>query len=252
MEVLRDRAREKGATLVEVGDEEVEAWEGVEGARLQGPFQKYNMALAVHAAREHLLKTGVKLEGKFGTDEWSLSDIPPKFVKGLKEASLRGRCEILTDKDGIQWHLDGAHTDDSLAGVGQWFGGKTGGEDGVRVLVFNQQERDVAGLLRALLAGAQGEAGTKPVFTHAIFTRNEEQKPEGEDRDLSAQTKAQETMRDIDTATSTVVENAVQPAVEYVRELASQANKDGKSCKVLVTGSFHLVGAVLKTIDHVE
>jgi folylpolyglutamate synthase len=247
MEVLRARAREKGATLVEVADEEVERWEGVDGARLQGPFQKYNMALAVYAAREHLLRAGVALEGRFGTDEWSLSDIPAEFVKGLRGAALRGRCEVLRDGNGIEWHVDGAHTDDSLAGVGRWFAGRAR-EDGVRVLVFNQQERDPAPLLRALLAGAQGH-----VFTHAIFTRNEEQGPAGgENRDLSTQAKAKETMRAVEPTTETRVCDAVQPAVEQVRQIAARAAQDGKPCQVLVTGSFHLVGAVLKTIGPVE
>ncbi|KAK4153332.1 folylpolyglutamate synthase [Chaetomidium leptoderma] len=249
MEVLRTRAKEKGATLVEVTDDEVEQWGGVDGAKLQGPFQKYNMALAVYAAREHLLKTGVKLEGRFGSDEWSLKDLPAEFVTGLKEAALRGRCEILEDKDGIEWHVDGAHTDDSLSGVGRWFASRTSKVD-VRVLVFNQQERDPAPLLRALLVGAQG-TGSRPAFTHAIFTRNEEQKPTAtEERDLSVQTRALETMRDVDSVTEAVAQNAVQPAVEQVRHIAAQAG--GKPCKVLVTGSFHLVGAMLKIIDHAE
>jgi folylpolyglutamate synthase len=206
------------------------------------------MALAVYAAREHLLRTGVRLEGRFGTEEWSLSDIPPEFVKGLKEAALRGRCEVVQDRDGTEWHVDGAHTDDSLAGVGGWFAGRAS-DDSVRVLVFNQQERDPAPLLRALLAGQ----GARPVFTHAIFTRNEEQPPaKGEDRDVSTQTRAEETMRAVDATTETKVCNAVQPAVEHVRQIAAQASRDGKTCKVLVTGSFHLVGAVLKAIGHVE
>jgi folylpolyglutamate synthase len=247
MEVLRARAKEKGAVLVEVTDSEVERWGGVEGARLQGPFQKYNMALAVYVAREHLLQTGVKFEGRFGTDEWSLNDIPPEFVKGLKQAALRGRCEIFKDEDRIEWHVDGAHTDDSLAGVGKWFAGRAHGDE-VRVLVFNQQERDPAPLLRALLAGIKD--GT--AFTHAIFTRNDEQKSEGEDRDLSVQIRAQETMREVDGTTETTVQDAVQPTIEQVKSIAAQARKDGKTCKVLVTGSFHLVGAVLKLIDHVE
>lgn len=253
MEVLRERAKEKGATLVEVGDEEVERWEGVEGARLQGPFQKYNMALAVYAAREHLIRTGVKFEGRFGTDEWELGDIPEEFVRGLRGASLRARCEVLMDVEGVEWCLDGAHTEDSLAGVGRWFAGRVEAEDGLRVLVFNQQERDVAVLLRALMAGTQEGPKVAPVFTHAIFTRNEERKPaEGETRDLSAQDKAQETMQSIDASTVTATETAVEASVEYVRKVATQAKRDGKACKVLVTGSFHLVGAVLKSINHVE
>jgi folylpolyglutamate synthase len=207
------------------------------------------MALAVYAAREHLLRTGVEL-GRFGTEEWSLSDIPAEFVNGLKEAALRGRCEVLKDADGIEWHVDGAHTDDSLAGVGRWFAGKA--RDGLRVLVFNQQERDPAPLLRALLAGAQH--GGSPTFTHAIFTRNEEHRPaEGESRDTSVQNKAADTMREVEQFTEITVYNAVQPAVEQVRAIMAQATRqDGRPCKVLVTGSFHLVGAVLKTIDNVE
>ncbi|KAL2192311.1 Mur ligase [Corynascus similis CBS 632.67] len=255
MEVLRERAREKGAVLVEVADEEVKRWGGVDGARLQGPFQKYNMAVAVHAAREHLLQIGVELEGRFGTDEWSLSDIPPEFVKGLREASLRGRCEVLRDAEGIEWHVDGAHTDDSLAGVGRWFAGRMGdtqNDNSVRVLLFNQQERDPGPLLKALLSGAQ--KGSRSTFSHAIFTRNEEQGPTaGEERDLSTQSKAQAIMQAVDATTVTAVHSAVRPAVEHIRNIAAEARKEGKSCMVLATGSFHLVGAVLKTIeDHVE
>ncbi|KAL2131894.1 hypothetical protein VTI74DRAFT_4479 [Chaetomium olivicolor] len=252
MEVLRQRAREKGAVLVEVGDEEVERWDGVEGARLQGPWQKFNMALAVYAAREHLLRMGVRFEGRFGTEEWQLADIPEEFVKGLREAALRGRCEVFKDEQGVEWHVDGAHTDDSLAGVGRWFAGRAK-EDGVRVLVFNQQERDPSGLLRALLAGAQSAAGGMPLFTHAVFTRNEEQQPTGgESRDLSVQTKAQETMAEVNSATATIVHDSVQKTVDHVRDIAAQAKQNGKPCQVLVTGSFHLVGAILKNIDRFE
>ncbi|KAL2255918.1 hypothetical protein VTK26DRAFT_2484 [Humicola hyalothermophila] len=250
MAVLRARAREKGATLVEVGNEEVEAWDGVEGARLGGPFQKHNMALAVYAAREHLLRAGIRFEGRFGTDEWTLDDIPPEFVKGLRETTLRGRCEVFTDKDGIEWHLDGAHTEDSLAGVGRWFVGRNQDEHDARILIFNQQERDVVVLLKALMAGAQEGAKVHPVFTHAVFTRNEERKPaDGESRDLSAQEKARETMQNISATTVATTETAAEPSLEYVRKLAARAKQDGKACKVLVTGSFHLVGAVLETIS---
>ncbi|KAH6633965.1 Mur ligase [Chaetomium sp. MPI-SDFR-AT-0129] len=264
MEVLRQRARERGAELVEVGDEEVERWGGVAGARLEGPFQKYNMALAVYAAREHLVRCGVEFEGRFGTEEWELGDIPEGFVRGLRKASLRGRCEVVREEvdDGnggvvINWHVDGAHTDDSLAGVGKWFAERTKRDDGdgdgdgktERVLVFNQQERDPGPLLKALLSGAgQG------LFNHAIFTRNDENNPPAGSGqvDLAKQTTAQQTMNEVDTAAHTSVQDSVQGTVEQVRRIAADAKKNGKTCDVLVTGSFHLVGAVLRTIDHVE
>ena len=117
--------------------------------------------------------------------------------------------------------------------------------------MFNQQERDTEVLLSALLAGAAQEG--RPAFTHAIFTRNEEQPPaEGEERDLAVQNKGEQTMGALSPATETAVYNAVAPAVEYARRIVAQAASDGKPCKVLVTGSFHLLGGVLRIIDHDE
>ncbi|KAL1837388.1 hypothetical protein VTJ49DRAFT_3947 [Mycothermus thermophilus] len=243
MEVLRKRAREKGAEeLVVVSDDQVEDWEGVESARLQGPFQKRNMALAVAAAREHLLRTGVVLEGRFGTDEWKLGDMPEEFRRGLQEAGLRARGEVIVDEEsGIEWHVDGAHTDDSLAGVGRWFKDRAG-DGAVKVLLFNQQDRNPGPLLRALLG-----SGVK--FDHAVFTRNDEASTGG---DLSVQEALAETMKELEPQVTTAVYDAVQPAVEHIRRLAAQAKEDSKPCKVLATGSFHLAGPVLKAIGQDE
>ncbi|KAK0630202.1 Mur ligase [Bombardia bombarda] len=261
MRVLRERAREKGVKeLVEVCDGDVERWKGVEGARLEGPFQKRNMALAVAAAREHLMKMGVRFEGSFGEEGYALDEMPAEFERGLREAELRGRCEVYKDGEGVEWFIDGAHTVDSIAGVGQWFAGKSksstiGDSDGVRVLLFNQQERDPTMLLGALLTAANKEAGAAaPAFTHAIFTRNEETAPTKDEpeRDLAVQTKGRDTLQTFGSGTEAVILNAVQPSAKLIRNIARQAKKDDKTCKVLVTGSFHLVGAVLKTIDHVE
>ncbi|KAK3393857.1 Mur ligase [Podospora didyma] len=249
MGVLRDRAREKGCELREVRDEDVEAWKGVDGARLEGPFQRYNMALAVVAARQHLMSLGVKFEGEFGRDGYSLDATPEEFVVGLREASLRGRCETFVNGKGVEWFADGAHTEDSLAGVGEWFAGKIKGDDNVvPVLVFNQQDRDPVVLLTALMAAAQNEVGGgKAVFKHAIFTRNEEKAVN--EPDLVVQQKACETLRNLSPDTEATIQTSVQPSVELVRAIAQQAREDGKTCKVLVTGSFHLVGAILKTVD---
>ncbi|EGS17056.1 putative folylpolyglutamate protein [Thermochaetoides thermophila DSM 1495] len=259
MEVLRGRAREKGAQLVEVEDSFIEGWSGLPGTtegsegKRSNPFLKQNVALAVHAAREHLLRSGITLPERFASPDWTMASLPEEFIRGLQKAIrapvLRGRFETYTDSQGKTWFLDGAHTTDSLAGVGRWFASEIGEgyEDEVRVLVFNQQDRDVGGLLRAVYEGAkEGYQGKSRVFTHAVFTRNEEEQSgkEGE-RDLSVQKKAEETMKALDEGTITEVFDAVKPAVEYIKDLAKQ----GRACKVLVTGSFHLVGPVLRTIN---
>ncbi|KAM7198247.1 folC protein [Naviculisporaceae sp. PSN 640] len=268
MEVLRQRADEKGATLEVVDDNDVESWWGgqvgrevAREARLQGPFQKYNMALAAKAAREHLLRIGVPLDSEQSlfAREGKLEELPEKFVSGLKKASLRGRCEVLKEEN-IEWFVDGAHTEDSLRGVGEWFAGKvrsSDGEDEVWILLFNQQDRDPGVLVRSLLAGV-GADEKRPVFTHAIFTRNEEFAPSLEEgpRDLLVQEKTQTAFQQVvgsgeeaGVRVEMWTEEAVGPSLELVRKIIAQKGKEGKARgKVLVTGSFHLVGAVLNNI----
>lgn len=260
MKVLRGRAAEKSATLVEVLDAKVNAWEGVEDARLKGGFQKLNMALAVAAAREHLSKLGHKFEGPFAGEEYMLRDMPAEFYEGLKDASLRGRCEVIRDEEnGIEWYLDGAHTDESLEAAGQWFGHAVGRPDGRKVLpvlVFNQQERDAQHLLMVLLKSLKpvSTSGCDP-FELAIFCRNEEKSPaRGEpERDLSVQ-EANETLLRSFTGEkcATRTEDSVKPALETILDTARDLKPQGATTKVLVTGSFHLVGAVIKNIEHVE
>ena len=247
MQVLRDRAEERETELVEIPDERVDEWSGVPDARLQGPFQKFNMALAAAAAREHLLRLGVPIQGDFGAAGFPLAAMPSYFVAGLRTASIRGRSEIFHDKDSVEWFLDGAHTADSMEGVGEWFATRAGGQDAFRVLVFNQQDRNAPALLLSLLKNLSGQ------FHAAVFTRNEETAPkDGEpSRDLDVQKSCAEAMKEFD-GTHATVQNAVSSTVEAVRQLTAKARQEGKTCKVLVTGSLHLIGPVIRNLDNVE
>ncbi|KAK5657009.1 hypothetical protein OQA88_3533 [Cercophora sp. LCS_1] len=212
LEVIRERGREKGAE-VEVVRGEVK----VDGARLAGPWTGENMKLAVEAAREHLRKRGVVIE-----------DVPEEFKTGLREAMLRGRCEVLRDSE-IEWFVDGAHTVDSLEGVGRWFAEETKGNDAIRVLVFNQQERNTAALLGALFKGAKEGLGRDQIFSHAILARNDEQPAkDGEQRDLAIQAGAKELILTLSQGTLASVHDSVPSAVEKVRAIAAQAQEDGK------------------------
>ncbi|KAI1822596.1 FolC bifunctional protein [Xylaria intraflava] len=266
MRVLRRRAEEKGATLVEVEDGDVERWGGVpaggEGAGyLEGGFQKYNQALAVLAAREHLRvlaseAAGSEAEGTAVDAKERLEDIPSSFTSALQYARLRGRCETREDERApATWLIDGAHTVESLAEVARWFVGKIN-EDTKTILIFNQQDRDAPRLVRELLAGI--EAGISPstvdgrrrqLFAHAIFTRNDlEPRREAEpERDLSVQQATATALRAASPTTPTSVLDNVMDAVAEARGLA-YGNKDGKTT-VLVTGSLYLVGALLRTLE---
>ncbi|KAI1430828.1 FolC bifunctional protein [Xylaria sp. CBS 124048] len=265
MRVLRQRAEEKGATLVEVEDGEVELWGGVRpGGKgvgfLEGDFQKYNQALAVRAAREHLRVLAPEAGGSGAKDstimsEERLEDIPSSFISALQYARLRGRCETREDEQApITWLIDGAHTAESLAVVAQWFVGKVD-KNTETVLLFNQQDRDAAKLVHGLLANIEAGFSKRLVdgekrffFTHAIFTRND-QEPRQEleqERDLAVQRAAAGAFGAASPLTSTSVFDNVADAVAEARKLA---NGNDRTTTVLATGSLYLVGSLLHVLE---
>ncbi|KAI0837639.1 FolC bifunctional protein [Hypoxylon sp. FL0890] len=253
MRVLRQRAEEKGASLVEIEDKEVEEWGGVRGTEvgsLEGEFQKYNQALALRAASEHLRV----LSGKPDTQPEAerLATLGERFSDGLRSARLRGRCETREDGD-FTWFIDGAHTAESLEEVAKWFAVKRKAlpADEKVVLLFNQQERDVAKLLGGLLEGIKRVPGVPQqteIFDYAIFTRNDLQRRTADEpeRDLSVQQAAADAMRNLCPQTKTNVVDNVAEAVEKVK---STLHNDGAKVAVLATGSLHLVGALLRTLE---
>ncbi|KAI1752173.1 FolC bifunctional protein [Xylaria castorea] len=305
MRVLRKRAEEKNAMLVEVDDADVVRWGGVRASssssekgpgRLEGEFQKYNQALAVLAAREHLrvmagetpTTTATHQQQQQKLENHRLEDIPASFTSALQYAQLRGRCETRGDEHApsVTWLIDGAHTAESLTEVARWFVGKveaTDDPDGNTILLFNQQDRDAARLVSGLLRDIetstssssspdnnnnnnnQGEKKKKQkqLFTHALFTRNDmhprvppgkagEEEAEVEpERDLTVQIAAAKAVQDISPSTTTTTTTRVVDNVsDAVAEIRSMANQDGqRRTTVLVTGSLHLVGALLRTLE---
>ncbi|KAM0556755.1 hypothetical protein ACHAPJ_005814 [Fusarium lateritium] len=232
-QVLQHRAAEKGAELIELDDALVEQWGGVAG-RLPGEFQKYNQALAVLAVRQHL---GMDVDPKT-----ALLDLPDKMVTGLKEASLRGRCEIV-QQGHIGWHLDGAHTRDSMQEVAKWFVNSLG-KDETAILVFNQQERDATQLLTILLDTIRGVTGRDNIFSHAFFTRNDQERSSGgEVRDLSVQTRVAELMSERAAGCHIKTFDNIQDTVAEAKKVA------GTHQKVLATGSMYLAGGILRALE---
>ncbi|KAK1238267.1 hypothetical protein MKX07_006413 [Trichoderma sp. CBMAI-0711] len=243
MDVLRERAAEKDAVLVEVEEEEVERWGGVEG-NLKGDFQKRNQALAVLAVREHL-----GLGGGGGGGDKPLEDVPMEMVEGLREAKLRGRCEVVDDGEA-EWLLDGAHTKDSLEEVAKWaIQQHRASADEPLILVFNQQERNIAQLLEGFVGACRREAGREDVFRYALFTRNEVAKPAaGEERDVLVQEQAADKMRELMPGCEVRVLDNTADAVAEARRLARGRAGEEKR-RVLVTGSLHLVGSILQVLE---
>ncbi|KAK8064787.1 folylpolyglutamate synthase [Apiospora phragmitis] len=260
MEVLRRRAAERGAELVEVPDEAVEAWGGVradEVGGLEGDFQKYNQALAVCAAREHLrvLASPEQEDSDKSTAVVDFSSIPEEFAEGLRKARLRGRCET-RQEDSITWLIDGAHTAESLREVARWFASKRSTATNTRhVLLFNQQERDAAKLLEGLYSGIQQQSASTlspaAIFDKAAFTRNELQPRSGDEaeRDLSVQNAGAQVFARLSPESQVVVCDNVADVVSEARKSVPTQGYATEKTIVLVTGSLHLVGALLRTLE---
>ncbi|PON30687.1 hypothetical protein TGAM01_v200107 [Trichoderma gamsii] len=238
MKVLRERAAEKKAELVEVKNEDIERWGGVSGL-LKGDFQKKNQALAVMAVREHL---GMR-------EDRPLENIPKEMIEGLQEAKLRGRCEVINDGT-VEWLLDGAHTKDSLEEVAKWSIQHHSITEEPLILVFNQQERNISQLLADFVEATKREAGKQDIFRHAIFTRNEiPRPPDGELRDIDMQKQAAETMRRLVPGCEVQIFDNTADSVAEAKRLAQGQDDGGSKKRVLVTGSLHLVGSVLQVLE---
>lgn len=163
--VLRARAGEKGVDLRVLGVDPRLAASGVQ-VRPDAAFQKRNASLAVALAEAALLR--VDPEG-FKRDEERL---PAEFKDGIEQVVWRGRCEVKEEEGGrLRWHIDGAHTTDSLKMAARWFVGVNEGRRGPRILIFNQQGRTEAiDFLEGLHSGAKREDGSS--FDHVVFCTN--------------------------------------------------------------------------------
>ncbi|XXH05471.1 GTP-binding protein of the rab/ypt [Hypoxylon texense] len=264
MRVLRRRAAARNAVLVEVDDAELERWErepratatatGTAVDSLDGDFQKSNQALALLAAAEHLRVLeeeranpgdGAQLPG---THSEPLQVLESRFAEGLRSARLRGRCETLRDGD-VTWFIDGAHTAESLEETAGWFAQKYKDlpKSPKLVLLFNQQERDVAKLLKGLHEGIEKRLGSVN-FSYAVFTRNDLlPAAAGEPgRDLTVQRTAADVMEKEAHDVKAIVTDNVGDAVQKIKAIQRD---EGTEVAVLATGSLHLVGALLRTLE---
>ncbi|KAJ5217069.1 Mur ligase [Penicillium chermesinum] len=167
MEVLRSRAEEKGVKL-----DTLAIHPALFDIRLRvaEDFQRKNASLAIALAASLLNRLGVSVD-------IDSEPLPREFIEGLENMVWRGRWETLVSDKQV-WHLDGAHTEDSLKLSTAWFARtatQNQHKDGPRsiptVLIFNQQStRDSESLLRTVHETAYNDCGIE--FQHAVFCTN--------------------------------------------------------------------------------
>lgn len=260
--VLENRASEKDVELAVVERLPALNDEGIK-LGLDGDFQRDNASLAISVAASHLRTMGV-CDGVPGTANIaSLETLPREFITGLETATWPGRCQYIKDGN-TEWFIDGAHTVESLQATAKWFVTKvleakaSSKPPTATMLIFNQQDRDAKPLLRALIESLDGiRSGVFSVvrfppslktsaFTYAAFCGNRPFKPaDDEVVDIKAQEAQAMHYCRLD-GNQLFMEYA---SAEEAVELAHRISEGDERVLVLVTGSLHLVGAVLKVLD---
>jgi folylpolyglutamate synthase len=112
MKVIKRRAKERNVESLQVVDLDTRL-DKVK-IRPDAEFQRSNASLAIALADAALRK----LDSTF---QLPTNSLPKEFVNGLEQSVWRGRCEKKVEGN-IAWHLDGAHTADSIKVACRWFG----------------------------------------------------------------------------------------------------------------------------------
>ncbi|KAB8302804.1 hypothetical protein EYC80_006149 [Monilinia laxa] len=250
MEVVERRATERAVKSLKIVDIDPR----LKSVKIKpaADFQRGNASLAICLAETVLNK----LNPKFIPSPDSL---PQEFVDSLEQVVWRGRCETKVDGN-VTWYLDGAHTGDSIAVAAKWFGDEVEKKNGPRVLIFNQQgHREAIGLLEGLYSATQESVK----FDHVIFCTTSIQKENASKKDfvnlsydpksiseLTMQKAFAEKWRSLDSNPNTDVKvlPSVEDAFEYVRSLST----DDAHAQALITGSVHLVGRALGSLESVD
>ncbi|XP_037437467.1 folylpolyglutamate synthase-like [Triticum dicoccoides] len=243
---------------------------------LQGEHQYENAGLAVALASTWLEKQG-------HVDRMPLNHtdpLPDQFIRGLSSASLQGRAQIVPDsqvnseeKDqdsSLVFYLDGAHSPESMEICAKWFSHATKEQSQTcsksrKILLFNcMSVRDPMRLLPHLVDTAT-QNGVH--FDLALFVPNQSQHnklgskasaPAGPEQiDLSWQLSLQAVWEKLlhddnkgsnstDSGKTSLVFESLPLAIEWLRKNAVE--DPSTSYQVLVTGSLHLIGGVLRLL----
>ncbi|KAK3148606.1 hypothetical protein QOZ80_3BG0297080 [Eleusine coracana subsp. coracana] len=238
---------------------------------LHGEHQYMNAGLAVALASTWLEKQGQKdLIPANCTDP-----LPDHFIRGLSCASLQGRAQVVPDSqvnseekdanNSLVFYLDGAHSPESMEICAKWFSSVTKEDQtcdkSKKILLFNcMSVRDPMRLLPHLV-NTSIQNGVH--FDMALFVPNQSQynklgsstsaPAEPEQIDLSWQLSLQEVWEKLlhgsdstNSGKASQVFESLPLAIEWLRKNARENRST--SFQVLVTGSLHLIGDVLRLI----
>ncbi|KAJ3676688.1 hypothetical protein LUZ60_004100 [Juncus effusus] len=241
-----------------------------ENLGIQGDHQYINASLAIALTRTWLQNTGHN--HLLNNSNEGLAE---EVIRGLRDARLQGRAQIERmhlegdddddDDDDISpiFYLDGAHSPESMEMCAKWFSRaikqphNNSTTTSKQILIFNCMSVRDPDLLLPRLISTCAQHGVK--FDKALFVPNMSQynkvgtnsaaPPQPHQIDLSWQLTLQrvwEKLVHANKGESSSVFGSLPDAVNWLRETSGQ-NRSTRF-QVLVTGSLHLVGDVLRLI----
>ncbi|KAL0848126.1 hypothetical protein Bca101_021373 [Brassica carinata] len=265
------RVLKETASKLEVNLKVVKPLDSGQRLGLQGEHQYLNASLAVALCSTFLKKIGIEDKNDLN----QTSGLPERFISGLSNAYLMGRAMIVPDSElpeEIVFYLDGAHSPESMEACATWFSQQVKERNQKRseqILLFNcMTVRDPSLLLPRLRSKCidQGVEFKKAVFVPNVSVYNQvgswskiEQRVDdsttwqfglkslweslgrGEAKNkLRSDFKGKE-------EENSLVFSSLPLAVDWLRDSARRKSKQVRF-QVLVTGSLHLVGDLLRLI----
>uniref|UniRef100_A0A0N4Z4S3 Folylpolyglutamate synthase n=1 Tax=Parastrongyloides trichosuri TaxID=131310 RepID=A0A0N4Z4S3_PARTI len=246
MSVLYSRSEEKGSMLsiAPTLDESL-----IYSLQFPGKHQLSNLSLAIEIAKRWEEITNIRNKNNYQ------NIYSPEYLKRLfKNFIWRGRTQKI-ERNGIQYMVDGAHTQKSIEACTNWFmSDGSDNENGkcVKILVFSTTgERKGEKFLRIL---------EKCKFNLVLFSSTiVKQNMKFDDSNLNLTIDANDATKkcyenqNIWSNISSGVPSEVFPTIEmcvmYINNLR-KTTPDETEIRVLVTGSLHLVGGVISFIEN--
>ncbi|XP_042753511.1 folylpolyglutamate synthase isoform X2 [Lactuca sativa] len=264
MQVLKEKASQLDVNLEVANMLDSKLLNGLH-LGLAGEHQYINAGLAIMLSSTWLQRTGhLELETSY---------LSERFIKGLTSAKLQGRAQIIPDnvcEGDVVFYLDGAHSPESMEVCANWFSIAIGGDsdnsrkDSAQILLFNCMSVRDPQLLFPRLVDTCGGHGVK--FKKAIFVPNMSvynkvgsslPQTDLQEVDNSWQLTLGRVWENITCCSksetgsceskNSMVFSSLPLAIKWLRDTAKQ-NKSVR-LQVLVTGSLHLVGDVMKLVN---
>ncbi|XP_073828716.1 folylpolyglutamate synthase 1 [Musca autumnalis] len=261
LEVIKARAEEKNATLHIVPELQDYFGENEKLRSLKDAFNNItllNGSLALQLAYDWLRQNRNGFYKHYGVNKPYLSE---QALEGLVNCIWPGRCQLVKFYN-FNMHLDGAHTVESMEVCGNWFANTTSPNKIPKILIFNTTgERDSKNLLAILrnytdfdllcfVPNIASNAASQNPDTKSVLHSHVEQLKRVQMHLSNWQELCRQSCGEVERAKQrqqAKTYTTVMSCFQDIRQIYTSQELD-----ILVTGSIHLIGAVILSLNELS